>query len=148
ARTLIERRFDVQRQIPEADVRAMLEAVLRSPAGARVARLIAARVRRPLEPFDIWYAGFKPRARYAEAELDRITRKAYPTAPSFAKDLPRILVDLGFTPERARFFAEHVEVDPARGAGHALGASRRDDKAHLRTRIGADGMDYKGYNIA
>ena len=24
----------------------------------------------------------------------------------------------------------------------------RDDKAHLRTRVNADGMDYKGYNIA
>jgi len=36
----------------------------------------------------------------------------------------------------------------ARGAGHAMGAVRREDKAHLRTRIGAGGMDYKGYNIA
>ena len=24
----------------------------------------------------------------------------------------------------------------------------RDEKAHLRTRVGADGMDYKGFNIA
>ena len=29
-----------------------------------------------------------------------------------------------------------------------MGATRRDDKAHLRTRVGAGGMDYKGYNIA
>jgi oligoendopeptidase F len=29
-----------------------------------------------------------------------------------------------------------------------MGATRRDDKAHLRTRVGSDGMDYKGYNIA
>ncbi len=34
------------------------------------------------------------------------------------------------------------------GAGHGLGALTRDDKALLRTRIGANGMDYKGYNIA
>ena len=39
-------------------------------------------------------------------------------------------------------------VDPARGPGHAPVATRRDDKAHLRTRVGPDGMDYKGYNIA
>jgi hypothetical protein len=39
-------------------------------------------------------------------------------------------------------------VDPSRGAGHALGATRRDDQAHLRTRIEPGGMDYKGYNIA
>ena len=29
-----------------------------------------------------------------------------------------------------------------------MGAVRRQDRAHLRTRIGAGGMDYKGYNIA
>ena len=29
-----------------------------------------------------------------------------------------------------------------------MGAVRREDRAHLRTRIGAGGMDYKGYNIA
>ena len=39
-------------------------------------------------------------------------------------------------------------VDPSRGAGHALGAVRREDQAHLRTRIAQGGMDYKGYNIA
>jgi len=39
-------------------------------------------------------------------------------------------------------------VDPSRGAGHAMGAAMRDDKAHLRTRIPEDGMRYKGFNIA
>jgi oligoendopeptidase F len=29
-----------------------------------------------------------------------------------------------------------------------MGAVRREDQAHLRTRIAASGMDYKGYNIA
>jgi oligoendopeptidase F len=29
-----------------------------------------------------------------------------------------------------------------------MGAERRGDKAHLRTRVEAQGMDYKGYNIA
>jgi oligoendopeptidase F len=39
-------------------------------------------------------------------------------------------------------------VDPARGSGHAMGAARRGDKAHLRTRVGRDGMEYKGFSIA
>jgi hypothetical protein len=39
-------------------------------------------------------------------------------------------------------------VDPARGSGHALGAARRADHAHLRTRVEKDGMNYKGFNIA
>jgi hypothetical protein len=59
-----------------------------------------------------------------------------------------LLTGLGFAPARARWLAEHIRVDPSRGAGHALQALRRGDFARLRTRVGAGGMDYKGYNIA
>ena len=62
--------------------------------------------------------------------------------------MPRLLRGLGFTPAKARWLAEHIVVDPARGAGHALQAARRGDFPHLRTRVEPDGMDYKGYNIA
>ncbi len=146
--TLMDRRFNVNREIPEAEVRALFESLLASPLGARVARLIETRLGRPLEPFDVWYSGFKPRGRSSEAELDAITRKRYPTSAAYAADVPRLLRELGFSEERARFLSERIAVDPARGAGHALGATRRDDLAHLRTRVGTDGMDYKGYNIA
>jgi len=144
----IARRFNVNREIPEADVRALFETLLTSPLGDRVGRLIEKRLKRPLEPFDIWYVGFKPRGKFQESDLDAMTKKKYPTPAAYAADIPRLLHDLGFSDERARFLADHIEVDPARGSGHALGATRRDDKAHLRTRVGADGMDYKGYNIA
>ncbi len=146
--TFIDRKFDIEREIPAAEVERLLRAVLEAPVGARVAERISARLKRPLEPHDIWYAGFKPSAGISEASLDAKTRARYPTAEAFERDLPRILTALGFAPERARFLAEHVVVDPARGSGHALGARMRDDKAHLRTRVNADGMDYKGYNIA
>ena len=146
--THIARRFNVNREIPEAQVQALLEALLSSPLGDQVAGLVKERLGRPLEPFDIWYDGFKPRGERSEADLDAATKKRYPTPAAYAADIPRLLHDLGFSEERARFLADHIEVDPARGAGHALGATRRDDKAHLRTRLGAGGMDYKGYNIA
>lgn len=148
APTFIQRRFEVDREIPEAEVRALFETLLTSPLGERVARLVEARLGRPLEPFDVWYAGFKPRAKYTEAQLDAATRKKYPTPEAYAADIPRLLAGLGFSPERARFVSERIVVDPSRGAGHAFGARRRDDQAHLRTRVGRDGMDYKGYNIA
>jgi hypothetical protein len=144
----IARRFNVNREIPEAQVKAMFEALLTSPMGERVGRLIEARLGRKLEPFDVWYVGFKPRGKYTEANLDAMTKKKYPTPEAYAADIPRLLRDLGFSAERAQFVADHIVVDPSRGAGHALGAGRRDDKAHLRTRVGKDGMDYKGYNIA
>jgi hypothetical protein len=148
APTHIARTFDESNEIPEPRVRAMLEQVLSSPLLARVARLIEARLGRKLEPFDIWYDGFMPRGRYPQAELDAICRKRYPTAQAFEADIPNILVKLGFPPDRAKTIAAHIAVDPARGSGHALGAAMRTAKARLRTRVGPDGMDYKGFNIA
>jgi len=144
----IARRFEVNREIPEAQVKALFESLLNSPLGAQVGALIEKRLGRKLEAFDVWYDGFKPRGKYPEAELDAMTKKRYPTPEAYAADIPRLLRDLGFSDEKARFLAEHIEVDPSRGAGHAMGAGRRDDKAHLRTRVGKGGMDYKGYNIA
>ena len=146
--THIDRTFDRAMEMPRERVEGMLQEVFDAPVAKQVAGLIGKRLGRKLEPFDIWYAGFKPRARYSESELDDITRRRYPTAEAFQQDLPRILHELGFAPEQVQLITTHVTVDPSRGAGHALGAGRRDDQAHLRTRVGAGGMDYKGYNIA
>ena len=148
AQTLLARSFDEGREIPEARVRAMLEQVLTSPLARRVAKLIESRLGRELEPFDVWYDGFKSRGAYTEAQLDAIVSKKYPTAQAYENDIPNLLIQLGFTPERARTLAGNIVVDPARGSGHALGASMRAAKAHLRTRVGQGGMNYKGYNIA
>jgi hypothetical protein len=145
---MIARRFDENRQIPEPRVRKMLEDVLSSPLAPRVARLIEKRLHRKLEPFDIWYSGFKPRGAYTEAQLDDIVRKKYPTAEAYKDDIPNLLVKLGFSKEKAAFLADNIVVDPARGSGHAMGAARRGDRAHLRTRVESGGMNYKGFNIA
>ena len=148
APTHIKRKFEVERELPEARVEELLTAVLTSPLIPRLAKVIEKRLGRPLEPFDIWYDGFRPRSKFAESELDARVRKRYPSAQAFEKDLPNILKKLGFSAEKARFLAERIAVDPARGAGHAMGAARRQDKAHLRTRVGKEGMNYKGFNIA
>jgi hypothetical protein len=148
APTHIARTFDLQREIPEAKVVALLEEVLGSPQLRQVGRRVAERLGRPLEPFDVWYAGFRPRSTRPEAELDGLTRARYPSAEAFAKALPETLEKLRFSPEKARWLAAHIDVDPARGSGHAMPAARRGDKPRLRTRVGADGMDYKGFNIA
>jgi hypothetical protein len=148
APTFIARQFDIAREIPEERFVAMMEEVLTSPLAPRLAKLIQARLGRPLEPFDLWYDGFRPRAKHPEAELDALTRKKYPTAEAYKSDIPRLLLGLGFSPERASFFAQHIVVDPSRGAGHAMESARRGDDPHLRTRVEAGGMNYKGYNIA
>jgi hypothetical protein len=148
APTLIDRRFQEDREIPEARVKAMLEQVLSSPLVAQTAQLIQARLGRPLEPFDIWYNGFRPGSKYTEAQLDEMVAKKYPTAAAYQKDIPNLLIKLGFTPDRAQYVANNIIVDPARGSGHAMGSSMRAQKAHLRTRVEKTGMNYKGFNIA
>jgi len=148
APTLIARRFDEDREIPEQRVRAMLEQVVTSPLVPKVAKLIETRLGRPLEPFDIWYDGFRSRGAYTEAQLDAIVSKRYPTAEAYKKDIPNILVKLGFTPEKAQYLTDNIVVDSARGSGHAMGAAMRGEKAHLRTRVESTGMNYKGFNIA
>jgi hypothetical protein len=148
ARTEIDRRFQLDTEIPEARIRALLEEVLSSPLVPQVAALIEQRLGRPLEPQDIYYAGFLDRAKYPEAQLDALTRQRYPDAAAYKKDIPRLLRGLGFSKDKAAWLDAHILVDPARGSGHALEAARRGDFPHLRTRISPGGMDYKGYNIA
>jgi hypothetical protein len=148
APTLIDRRFQEDREIPEVRVKAMLEQVLSSPLVAQTAQVIQVRLGRPLEPFDIWYNGFRPGSQYTEAQLDEIVAKKYPSAAAYQQDVPNLLMKLGFAPDRAQHVAENIIVDPARGSGHAMGSSMRAEKAHLRTRVEKTGMNYKGFNIA
>jgi hypothetical protein len=146
--THIARAFDRDREISEQRMRGLLTSVLGSATAKKVGALVAERLGRPLEAFDLWYPGFRPRSALDEAALDQITRQRYPDAAALQRDLPRIFEALGFAPDTGRFLAERIVVDPARGAGHAAGAQRRADQAHLRTRIGTLGLDYKGFNIA
>jgi hypothetical protein len=146
--TLIDRRFNRDREILESEVEAMLIEVLTAPVLHDIARLIERRLGRDLEPFDLWYDGFKARGQYGEEQLDEIVRRNFPNVQAFENDIPRILRDLGFSNDIARYLAGRIQVDPSRGAGHAWGARMRGDNAHLRTRVSAGGMDYKGFNIA
>ncbi len=145
APSVIERAFDAA-EMPEDRVRKMLVEILDSPLAAAAAKEMEQKLGRKLEPSDIWYEFGQDTG--PETALDAITTKKYPTPQAFEKDIPRILRDLGFTAERAAYVAAHITVDSSRGAGHAMGAERRGDKAHLRTRVEPGGMTYKGYNIA
>lgn len=144
----IQRQFEDNMEIPQQDVEQLFIEFVSSPQVKEVAAYISSQLGRPLQPFDIWYNGFKARGKYTEEELDRLVSTRYPNVQAFQSDLPRMLKTLGFSSEKADFIASQVKVEGSRGAGHAYGSQGRDDKALLRTRIGAGGMDYKGYNIA
>ncbi|HEY0713953.1 MAG TPA: hypothetical protein VGF45_14830, partial [Polyangia bacterium] len=148
APTQIARAFDLGAEMPEARIKALLTEVLSSPLVPKVAALIEKKLARKPEPQELWWNGFVARGAIPEPELDAKTRARYPNAAAFAKDMPRLLVDLGFSSDRAKYLAERIIVDPSRGAGHALQAARRGDYPHLRTRVEKSGMNYKGYNIA
>ena len=146
--TKIDRLFNQEREILEKDFEAELVSVLSAPVMKEIAKLLEKRLARTLMPYDIYYSGFKGQSTYSEEELDRIVRAKYPNTEAFQKDIPSILRKLGFSNEKAQYLSEHIQVDPSRGVGHAMGARMRDDKAHLRTRVPESGMMYKGYNIA
>jgi hypothetical protein len=148
APTWIARRFDEDREIPEERARQMLEQVVSSPLVERAAALIRRRLGRALEPFDIWYNGFRAQGSQREPELDRLVARRYPTLEAYRREIPQILAKLGFTQADAARIAANIAVDPGRGAGHAMGAAMRSAQAHLRTRVDSSGMNYKSFNVA
>jgi hypothetical protein len=146
--TAIQRAFSAGMQIPQSEVQKLFNEFLSAPQIHDVAAIIKKRLGRELQPWDIWYDGFKARSSLNEEMLNSVTEKKYPNAQALEADLGNMLLKLGFTKEKATFIASRISVDPARGSGHAWGASMKSEKAHLRTRIPATGMNYKGYNIA
>ncbi|MBO4645228.1 MAG: hypothetical protein J5642_01800 [Bacteroidales bacterium] len=145
--TFIDRRFNDDLEFSLNDIERLFTAFMSAPEVKQVASLISKKLDRKLQPFDIWYNGFKNRSDVNESSLDAKTRAKYPNKESFVADLPNILQTMGFTPEKARFICEHVTVDASVGAGHAWESRMKSDNSRLRTRIGDNGMDYKGFNI-
>src|SRR5258708_21333419 len=108
--------------MPETGVRGMLEQVLTSPQVPQVAKLIESRLKRSLEPFDVWYSGFRPGSQYTEAQLDEMVAKKYPTAQAYQQDIPNLLMKLGFSPEPAQYVAKNIVLYTARDSCPAMGA--------------------------
>ena len=148
APTGIQRNFEEGVEIPAAELDSLFRALVGSKQVQQVASIIRERLGRELRPYDIWYDGFKARASLNEEELSALTRTLYPDADAFAKDMPRLLEQIGFSPMKAKEIASHIVVEPARGSGHAWPCLGRKEEARLRTRIPSTGMYYKGYNIA
>ncbi|MFT3740787.1 MAG: hypothetical protein QM786_18710 [Breznakibacter sp.] len=146
--TFIRRSFEEGMEISQPDVEKLFVQFLSSPQLKEVGALISKRLGRDLKPWDIWYDGFKARSGIHEEDLDKMTQTRYPNARALKNDLPDLLIKLGFSPAKAAYLSSKIDVDAARGSGHAWGASMKGETAHLRTRIPETGMNYKGYNIA
>lgn len=146
--TALLRAFAGGMEISEEDAAALFNEYLSSPQLKQLAGIIKERLGRDLRPYDIRYDGFKSRSSIPESMLTAKTSSLYPDPAAFRAGMPAILVKLGWSPERAKYLADKIVVDPARGSGHAWGAAMKGAVSHLRTRVSEKGMDYKGYNIA
>lgn len=146
--TAILRSFSGGMEISQEDAEVLFDEYLSSPRLKVLGEMISKRLGRDLRPYDIWYDGFKSRSSIPESLLTSKTSVLYPDPAAFREAMPGMLVKLGWSPERARYLADKVVVDPARGSGHAWGAGMKGAVSHLRTRVSDKGMDYKGYNIA
>jgi len=146
--TYIDRAFEQSMELRQEFVEQLFIELVSSEQVKKVGKLISERLGRDLEPFDLWYDGFKSRSTINEDELTKVLVKKYPDVVAYEKDIPNFLIKLGYKPDKAKEIASRIVVEGARGAGHAWGAQMKTDKSHLRTRIPQGGMDYKGYNIA
>ena len=142
------RTFNEDLQIPFEEIESLFTQLVSSNEVKQVAQIIRQRLERDLRPYDIWYDGFKSRSTISEDALTAQTQQRYPNAKAFQNDMPRMLMQLGFAPDKAKEVASHIVVEAARGSGHARPCVGKGQPARLRTRIGEQGMDYKGYNIA
>lgn len=146
--TYIERKFEGEMQMPQEQVEKLFIEFVSAPQIREIGKLISKRLGRNLEPFDIWYDGFKSRSGISEDDLTKKVMARFPGAEAFEKGIKEILIQLDFPKSSAEFIASRIKVDCARGAGHAWGAAMKDDYARLRTRATKTAMDYKGFNIA
>lgn len=147
--TFIQRQFDGNLELTVDEVERLFIELVSSAEVRQLAGIIEQRLGRKLQPFDIWYDGFNARSTISADLLERTTCSRYPNAETLERELPNILMQLGFSQPKAQFIAQRVRVETARGAGHAWGAEMRNhDAALLRSRMPLGGMDYKGFNIA
>lgn len=144
----IIRNFEGTMEVSAKEIEELFINLISSKEIKEVSKIIKKKVGRKLQPYDIWFDGFKGRTSISEDSLSSVTRQKYPNAQAFKDDMPRMLNVLGFSEEDAKFLSDRIVVEAARGSGHAAGAMSRWEPARLRTRISDKGMDYKGYNIA
>jgi len=140
----IARKFDLEREIPEETVEALMIELLEAPVRADIAKHMESILGRPLEAFDIYMEDLAEQA--SASELDEKVTAKFKDEIEFQSKLPEVLTGLGYSSEDAEFLGSRVNVEIARGAGHAMRPGIPEYQAWLRTnrlddRLGWDGFD-------
>ena len=144
--TAIDRKCDLQREIPEPEVERILSDLLESPARADLAEYQSKCVGRPLEAQDIYFAETVPAP--AAAEANAALRKRFPDHRAMQAGIPEILREIGFSDDDADFLGSRVQVEIAKGPGHAVPPGRLEYSAWLRTNSLDDQLGWDGFDIA
>jgi hypothetical protein len=142
--TAIARKFDLEREIPEETVEKLMIDLLEAPARKDIAQYMSDKLGRPLEAFDIYLEDISEGA--SSKELDEKVTAIFKDEIEFQNKIPEVLRGLGYTDEDAEFLGTRVNVEIARGAGHAMRPGIPEYNAWLRTnrlddRLGWDGFD-------
>ena len=142
--TAIARKFDLEREIPEETVEQLMIDLLEAPVRKDIAVFMSKKLGRPLEAFDIYLEDISEGA--SSAELDEKVTAMFKDELVFQDKLPEVLRGLGYSDEDAAFLGTRVNVEIARGAGHAMRPGIPEYHAWLRTnrlddRLGWDGFD-------
>lgn len=145
--TVIKRTFENSNLQPE-EVENMIRTFLSDPVIALVGKLIVNRLGRHLQPFDIWYSGFQCQSSFPANMLDSLTKSKYPTPLALQKDLPSILLKMGFPESEASYIGTHAFVRPILSGGYSDQPAMRGDTALMTTVFNLQGLDFKAYRIA
>ncbi|MBF0298147.1 MAG: hypothetical protein HQK51_05470 [Oligoflexia bacterium] len=145
-KTHIDRRFNLNRKIPEKKIEKIFLSLLSSPALAKTAELMKKKLARPLRPYDVWYTGFKRSIK--QEDLNKLVQEQFADLNIFNEKIPLILQKIGFTEEKAKYLASFIRAEPSRSAGHARGAGMRGEKALLRVRSDAGKLNYESFNTS
>jgi hypothetical protein len=146
APTAIARKFDLAREIAEPEVERLLEAVLEHPVRVPLAAFLRTRIGRALEPHDIYFedvAQVRP-----AAELNAAVRARFPDERAFQAALPQVLRELGFPADEADFLGTRINVEIAKGSGHAMRPLLPEYGAWLRTSRLKDELGWDGFDTA
>jgi hypothetical protein len=144
--TAMARKFELEREIPEVQVEALLVEALSAPERGRVAAALRARLGRPLEAHDIYLERLaEPRS---GEERDALVDERYPDEKAFERGLPDLLQGLGFPSDEARRLGRAIRVEIARGAGHAMRPGLPGSQAWLRTSRRPESLGWDGFDTA
>ncbi len=144
----VTRYFENEIEIPENQAEKIIVSILKSPKIRNIAAKIKDNLGRDLRPFDIWYSYFDYGDKLSYEKLDRVTAEKYSSPSDFHRDLPRILLRLGFSKAKSDFLTDRIVVQKSRGKGECVLPKAKGDKAYLRIRMDGNALSYEAYKSA